>query len=119
MAKMTFYQQNDGQLGAKPPPHLSKLAGETWRKIVPFLIGTDRVGRIDSTLVVLATYDGLGVAIPLNGKTHQLAHRLRLPGISAYKPSKRLYDVGNTFHYKEGSPGNQRRCKNDYLWEPC
>lgn len=53
MAKMTFYQQNDGQLGAKPPAHLSKLAGETWRKIVPFLIDTGRVERIDTSLVEL------------------------------------------------------------------
>lgn len=59
MAKMTFYQQNDGQLGAKPPPHLSKLAGETWRKIVPFLIDTGRVERIDTSLVEMycAQYD--------------------------------------------------------------
>lgn len=59
MAKRTFYEQNDGQLGAKPPAHLSKLAGETWRKIVPFLIDTGRVERIDTSLVEMycAQYD--------------------------------------------------------------
>ncbi|MGG6996020.1 UNVERIFIED_CONTAM: phage terminase small subunit P27 family [Limosilactobacillus fermentum] len=59
MAQRTFYKQNDGQLGAKPPVHLSKLAGETWRKIVPFLIDTGRVERIDTSLVEMycAQYD--------------------------------------------------------------
>lgn len=59
IAKKTFYEQNDGQLGTKPPAHLSKLAGETWRKIVPFLIDTGRVERIDTSLVEMycAQYD--------------------------------------------------------------
>ena len=50
MAKY-FYEQNDGKISAKPPAHLGKIAGECWRKIVPFLESTGKVQRIDTSLV--------------------------------------------------------------------
>uniref|UniRef100_A0AAU7PFQ9 Terminase small subunit n=1 Tax=Lactobacillus phage G2-Guo TaxID=3155564 RepID=A0AAU7PFQ9_9VIRU len=50
MAKY-FYEQNDGKISAKPPAHLGKIAGECWRKIVPFLESTRKVQRIDTSLV--------------------------------------------------------------------
>lgn len=51
MPKQAFYKQNNGQLSAIPPTYLGKLAKECWRKVVPYLESTKRVGRIDSSLV--------------------------------------------------------------------
>lgn len=51
MVAKYFYQQNEGKLSTKPPSHLGKIAGECWRKIVPFLEATGKVQRIDTSLV--------------------------------------------------------------------
>lgn len=45
--------QNNGHLSKDPPKHLGTLAKACWRKIVPFLESTDKVQRIDSSLVEL------------------------------------------------------------------
>ena len=51
MAKETYFKQNKGQLPSNPPEYLGKLAQQTWRKIVPYLDSTNRVQRIDASLV--------------------------------------------------------------------
>ncbi len=53
MVKKVFYLQNNGHLSKDPPKQLSKYAKECWRKVVPFLESTNKVQRIDSTLVEL------------------------------------------------------------------
>lgn len=51
MARATFYKQNKGQLSASPPAHLGPIAAECWRQIVPYLISTGKVERIDTHVV--------------------------------------------------------------------
>lgn len=51
MTKKAYYQQNDGHLAKDPPDYLGRLARSVWRKVVPFLESTNRVQRIDSSLV--------------------------------------------------------------------
>lgn len=51
MAKETYFKQNKGQLPSNPPAYLGKIAKETWRKVVPYLVSIDRVQRIDASLV--------------------------------------------------------------------
>lgn len=51
MPKKAYYQQNDGRLPKDPPHYLGQLAKGCWRKVVPFLESTNRVQRIDSSLV--------------------------------------------------------------------
>ncbi|MCO4466989.1 hypothetical protein Si133o_00984 [Streptococcus infantarius subsp. infantarius] len=51
MVKNPYYQQNNGRLPSDPPNYLGTVARETWRKIVPFLESTQKVGRIDTFLV--------------------------------------------------------------------
>lgn len=51
MPKQAYYKQNDGQLAHQPPSYLGALAKACWRKIVPYLESTERVKRIDVTLV--------------------------------------------------------------------
>ncbi|RXI22533.1 phage terminase small subunit P27 family [Pediococcus pentosaceus] len=53
MVKKAFYLQNDGHLSKDPPKQLDRYAKECWRKVVPFLESTNKVQRIDSTLVEL------------------------------------------------------------------
>lgn len=51
MVKNPYYQQNNGLLPSDPPNYLGTVAKEIWRKIVPFLESTQKVGRIDTFLV--------------------------------------------------------------------
>lgn len=51
MPKKAYYQQNNGHLPAKPPHYLGRQAKVVWRKVVPFLESTNRVQRIDSSLI--------------------------------------------------------------------
>lgn len=51
MVKNPYYQQNNGLLPSDPPNYLGTVAREIWRKIVPFLESTQKVGRIDAFLV--------------------------------------------------------------------
>lgn len=51
MARETFYKQNKGQLSASPPGHLGPIAAACWRQIVPYLISTGKVERIDTHVV--------------------------------------------------------------------
>lgn len=51
LVKKPFYQQNDGRLSKDPPDFFGRLAGECYRKIVPFLESTNKVNRIDVHLV--------------------------------------------------------------------
>ncbi len=51
MASKPYYLQNDGKVSRTPPNYLGTLAKECWRKIVPFLEATERVERIDTSLV--------------------------------------------------------------------
>lgn len=51
MVKNPYYQQNNGRLPSDPPNYLGTVAREIWRKIVPFLESTQKVGRIDIFLV--------------------------------------------------------------------
>lgn len=51
MVKNPYYQQNNGLLPSDPPNYLGTVAREIWRKIVPFLESTQKVGRIDTFLV--------------------------------------------------------------------
>lgn len=53
MVKKVFYLQNDGHLSKDPPKQLDRYAKKCWRKVVPFLESTNKVQRIDSTLVEL------------------------------------------------------------------
>lgn len=53
LVKNEFYKQNGGKLSRTPPKHLGTLAKVCWRKIVPFLESTERVQRIDTSLVEL------------------------------------------------------------------
>lgn len=53
MVKKVFYLQNDGHLSKDPPKQFDRYAKECWRKVVPFLESTNKVQRIDSTLVEL------------------------------------------------------------------
>lgn len=45
--------QNNGHLSTDPPEQLDRLARECWRKVVPFLESTNKIQRIDSSLVEL------------------------------------------------------------------
>lgn len=51
VATKPYYLQNDGKVSRTPPNYLGTLAKECWRKIVPFLEATERVERIDTSLV--------------------------------------------------------------------
>lgn len=51
MAKDAFYKQNDGKLSKSPPRYLSPIAAACWRRVVPYLVSTGNVERIDSHLV--------------------------------------------------------------------
>lgn len=51
MSDKPFYEQNGGNLSKSPPDYLGKTAQEAWKRIVPFLLSTGRVERIDTTLV--------------------------------------------------------------------
>lgn len=51
MTKKPYYQQNDGHLPKDPPKFFGAVAGECYRKIVPFLESTNKVNRIDVHLV--------------------------------------------------------------------
>lgn len=51
MAKEPFFKQNNGKLSANPPKYLGPVAAACWRKIVPYLLSTDRVDRIDTQIV--------------------------------------------------------------------
>lgn len=51
MARKPYYQQNDGHLPKDPPKFFGTVAGECYRKIVPFLESTNKVNRIDVHLV--------------------------------------------------------------------
>lgn len=53
MAKKVYYLQNNGHLSTDPPEQLDRLARECWRKVVPFLESTNKIQRIDSSLVEL------------------------------------------------------------------
>ena len=51
MTKVAFYKQNNGQISTTPPSHLGPIASATWRKIVPYLLSTKSLARIDSFIV--------------------------------------------------------------------
>lgn len=51
MVKNPYYQQNNGRLPSDPPNYLGTVAREIWRKIIPFLESTRKIGRIDTFLV--------------------------------------------------------------------
>lgn len=51
MVKRAYYKQNDGKLPKDAPKYLGAQAAIVWRKIVPFLESTNRVQRIDASLV--------------------------------------------------------------------
>lgn len=51
MSNKPFYEQNGGNLSKSPPDYLGKTAKDAWKRIVPFLLSTGRVDRIDTTLV--------------------------------------------------------------------
>ena len=51
MVKRSYYKQNDGKLSKDAPKYLGNQAAIVWRKIVPFLKSTERVQRIDASLV--------------------------------------------------------------------
>lgn len=51
MVKKAYFKQNEGKLSVYPPDYLGNLAKICWRKIVPFLEETERVQRIDTSLV--------------------------------------------------------------------
>lgn len=53
MVKNVYYKQNGGHLSKDPPKQLSMLAKECWRKVVPFLESTEKIQRIDSSLIEL------------------------------------------------------------------
>lgn len=51
MAKEPFFRQNNGKLSTNPPKYLGPVAAACWRKIVPYLLSTDKVDRIDTQIV--------------------------------------------------------------------
>ena len=51
MPKTVYYKQNNGQLSKSAPRHLGPIAAACWRQIVPYLISTGKVERIDSHVV--------------------------------------------------------------------
>lgn len=71
MVKNAFINQNNGHLTPNPPKHLARLAGECWRRIVPFLDAQPGVNRIDSTLI--ETYCTM-YEIYRNGYAHVREH---------------------------------------------
>lgn len=51
MPKQAYFKQNKGQISTKPPAYLGDIAADCWTKIVPYLIHTKKVERIDSQIV--------------------------------------------------------------------
>lgn len=51
MPKIAYFKQNKGQISSKPPKYLGPIAADCWTKIVPYLIHTKKVERIDSQIV--------------------------------------------------------------------
>ena len=51
MPKQAYFKQNKGQISTKPPQYLGPIAADCWKKIVPYLIATKKVERIDSQIV--------------------------------------------------------------------
>lgn len=51
MVARPYYQQNNGKISYDPPKYLGNQARVVWRRIVPFLESTERVKRIDTSLV--------------------------------------------------------------------